>query len=147
MPTPTDSAPRIASRANRDAKKAAAQQPAVPQAFTHQVIAPYVPEDPHCSTQRYFTRGDTNRAVELRSAMRRTAPFEGDVYSSADVKVYRVARDDTVQLRLAINTNWNQCDAGVHCNAIELREIAARLLDAAHDLDTNPSSKLMVEAA
>lgn len=106
---------------------------AAPQ-YVHQPRAPWVPEEAKYQHQRSFTHGDENLAVRLAD------------YTTS-VKVFRWADVDYVRLILATNNKYNTTETVVHLTAEELREIAARLLDAAHDLETLPARVLMGRAA
>jgi hypothetical protein len=137
---------RLARRAKTSNDRAAKT---APQPFIHQPVAPYVPLESEYCTQRSFSRGNVNRGVDLSSAKKKdgwgdrpTSPT-----SFAEVSVFRWADVDAAELRLSVNLGRSENNATVECTAAELREIAARLLDAAHDLEVNPSDKLSRRAA
>ena len=144
----TQQAARLARRAQQANARTKAATPAA--------LPPYSPKPPEVSPdttysdQRYFTHG-SSRAQHNRSLKSsqpdRSNPFGDRGYNDASVEVYRNASANTVELRLEVNTNWNKTETTVQCNVEELRDIAYRLLDAAHDLEVNPSHKLMREAA
>lgn len=120
--------------------------PASADAGTHAShrISPHVPAAPH-SGQRYFTRGDPHsRSLELDEGKRATAT---DQHSSCEVRVYRSATEDRIQLTTSVNCNFNQATVTALLTAPELRDLSARLLDAAHDLEVNPASTLVALAA
>lgn len=135
---------RLVRRAKQANDRAAKLNP-VPQPFVHQPIAPWVPEEAAHNKQRSFSRGHENRSVELDCA--RKPNDWGMVTASAEVNVFRWADANTAELSLRVGANRSDCTATVMCNAVELREIAARLLDAAHDLEAFPSNVLMRGAA
>lgn len=144
----TQQAERLARRAQQANARTKAATPAALPAYSPK--PPEVSPDATYSDQRYFTHG-SRRAQHNRSLKSsqsdRSNPFGDRGYSDASVEVYRHASADTVELRLEVNTNWNKTETTVLCNAEDLRDIAYRLLDAAHDLEVNPSRKLMQVAA
>jgi hypothetical protein len=92
--------------------------------FTHEPAAPSVPAD-H-PTQRYFC----GEQVALC----------GSRWVSDVARVYRFAGDAAA--RLDLRTPFNgKCHAEVTADLTppELRELARRLLDAAHDIETEPA--------
>jgi hypothetical protein len=146
--TTTDRTARLARRAQQANARTKATKPAA--------LPPYQPKPPEVSLepiyrdQRYFTHGSsrTQHNKTLKSGLvDRSSPFADPGYSEASVEVYRNGKSDTVELRLEVNTNWNTSETRVQCTADELRDIAYRLLDAAHDLDVNPARTLMLEDA
>lgn len=107
-------------------------------------IAPDVPAAPH-NRQRYFTQGEPDsRSLELAEGRSATATNQ---HTSCEVRVYRCATEDRVQVTTSVNCNFNKADVTALLTASELRDLSARLLDAAHDLDTNTASSLMAVAA
>jgi len=107
---------------------------AQPKPFVHLPHAPYVPEEDPYKEQRSFSRGDENRGLRLAD------------YNTS-VRVFRWAEADCARLIVETHSKCITSETVVHCTATELREIAARLLDAAHDLDVFPASVLMGGAA
>ena len=149
MQTTTDErAGRLARRAQQaNARIKASKPPALP---SYQPKPPEVSLEPIYADQRYFTHGSsrTQHNKTLKSALiDRSNPFADPGYSDASVEVYRNGKSDTVELRREVNTNWNSSETRVQCTADELRDIAYRLLDAAHDLEGNPARMLMQVAA
>jgi hypothetical protein len=135
---------RLVKRA-KQANDRAAKLNTAPKPFVHQVHAPYVPGEAQYNKQRSFSRGNDNRAVDLDYAKK---PNDwGTVTASAEVAVFRWADVNTAELSLKVGANRSECTATVMCSATELREIAARLLDAAYDLDAFPAAVLMQRAA
>lgn len=135
---------RLARRAKQANDRAAKLNPA-PHAFTHQPMAPFVPKEAAHCRQRYFSRGDETRAVALDS--NKTPGGWGRSSQYAEVNVFRWGDKDVAELSLRTGSDRIDCTATVMCTAVELREIAARLLDAAHDLDTLPARLLQWDAA
>lgn len=109
-------------------------QCAAPKPFVHQPHAPWVPEEAQHKEQRSFSRGHENRGVHLAD-------------HDASVRVFRWADSDHARLIIETRSKCSTTETMARCTAAELREIAARLLDAAHDLDTYPASVLMRGAA
>ena len=135
---------RLVKRA-KQANDRAAKLTKTPQPFTHWVHAPSTPEEAQYSTQRSFSRGSDDRNLELESDKK--ASEWGFLSTHAQVGVFRWADKDCAELSLRVSVQ--RCDSitTVECSATELREIAARLLDAAYDLETLPSRVLMPRAA
>lgn len=110
-------------------------------------VAPYIPSNPDHKDQRYFSRSGNNHSLELASGTEHEFVHAGYVNACADVKLYRNARYNTADLTLVVRVNGSKAETTVECTAAELRAIAYRLLDAAHDIDTHPASQLMQVAA
>ena len=103
-------------------------------------IPPDAPAAPH-HQQRYFSHGKAlARSIRLFEGNRATATAS---HSESEVEVYRVATSDRVELISSINCNFNFAEVRVLLTAAELRDLSARLLDAAYDLDTHPASSLV----
>lgn len=64
---------------------------------------------------------------------------------SARIQVMRVANHSVALVTCETDSQGVRSSLTLQLDAKSLREIAARLLDAAHDLDTYPSSQLMAE--
>ncbi len=106
--------------------------------ITHVVCGPYVPGEQEHADQRYFTRANTNLDVET------------DLCYGAKSKVYRLAGKDSVGVSLEVvcyenNVRVSASEVLVQMTAHDLRHLALRLLDAAYDLDTYPSTVLVGE--
>jgi hypothetical protein len=97
--------------------------------FIHQPHAPRVPAEAEYCQQRNFSR-DTG---ELHLAI---------ADSHSHVRVFRWGHADHVELTIRTSTKHTHTDTTTDCTAAELREIASRLLDAAHDLDHFPARVL-----
>lgn len=95
--------------------------------FTHEPIPPRVPAEAQHSNQRWFK----GTGFSVRPP--------GDFYSSAEV--YRDGRKDSAEVRLTMRGGGPvYFDAALELNAGALRELAQRLLDAAHDLEVFPAT-------
>lgn len=93
-------------------------------AFTHEPRAPYCPAS-H-PDQRYFCDGSGRDDYDAR-------------WISSMVRVYRNAARDVVDVDIRCSTGRVSVEASASLNPTELRELAQRLLDAAHDLETQPA--------
>jgi len=133
---------RLVRRAGIANKRAAK---ATPPPFQHQPVAPYVPKEAVYASQRSFSRGNETRCVDLIGAK---PTFDFDTPRTfAEVSVFRWTDKDKAEIILRVGAGRSESSATVECNAAELREIAARILDAAHDLEMNPSASLSGRAA
>jgi hypothetical protein len=141
--TTDDRAARLARRAQQ--ANARIKPPAKPQPPAYTVMAPYVPEQAIYRDQRTFSRGNENRSLSLSTA-KKTNEYDY-ISTSSEVSVMRWADKDVAQLTSSLSINRSDCQITLHCTAAELRDIAYRLLDAAHDLEDNPSRALLLEAA
>lgn len=120
------------------------QQPAAASADVGTRLPPYVPAAPHAD-QRYFNREERRSLTpELYDGAPNRARKQ---YGSVGVGVYRNAFFDHVEVSLQVSFDANDSKTTVNLNAKELREVAARLLDAAHDLEVNPTRTLVQVAA
>lgn len=128
------------------ARRTAAPKPSDKHAaFVHVPYPPYVHESAEYSDQRYFSRNNSNFALKTKGGMKPEGTWSrgGEYFrTESEVDVYRNAKDDTVDLRIEQAVGNNRATVSIACTAAELREIANRLLDAAHDLDTLPSRVL-----
>jgi hypothetical protein len=104
--------------------------------MTHLPIAPYVPES-HTG-QRYFSRGEGSNGVDLIGLHGRG--------QSARLTVIRFVDADVAKIELHIGVRGHTSTTTMACTAVDLRAIALRLLDAAHDIEANPAAKLMAAA-
>jgi hypothetical protein len=64
---------------------------------------------------------------------------------SAELTVIRFADANVAKIELHIGVRGHTSTTVMTCTAEDLRAIALRLLDAAHDIETNPAAKLMAE--
>jgi hypothetical protein len=143
--TNTEQAARLARRAHTANTRTKAASPAL-EVPAYAPVAPFVPDDAAHSDQRYYTRGGTTESVRLASGKNKLLLSHGRSLSDVRASVFRNAEDDTAEVRIEINTNWNQSESRIQASASELREIAYRMLDAAHDLEVNPAAKLRAQA-
>jgi hypothetical protein len=61
--------------------------------------------------------------------------------------VIRFADADVAKIELHIDVRGHTSTTTISCTAKDLRAIALRLLDASHDIETNPAAKLMAQEA
>ncbi len=61
-----------------------------------------------------------------------------------DVVVMRFGSENTAHIKLEYHTHWN---SRATVTATQLRELAGRMIDAAHDIETFPASTLEGGAA
>ena len=106
----------------------------------HLPIAPYVPES-HAH-QRYFSRGEGTKGLRVQGGS-----THKEAHGSAYFTVMRFADKDAADVELQLTTAGQSSTTVVACSAQELRAIALRLLDAAHDIEANPAAKLMAQEA
>lgn len=105
--------------------------------FAHEVVGPTIPVEQQYAKQRYFVRG-----VRSISAAKTT------LSRAASTEVYRSADHDYAQLKIEAIQSANgvpvsAASAVVYLSPGNLRELAARLLDAAADLEAYPSASLL----
>ncbi|WP_310614115.1 hypothetical protein [Limnohabitans sp.] len=109
--------------------------------FVHIPFPPYIPPEAKYADQRYFSRnGEPHRKLQIEISLDAFG-----VSHSAEADVYRNACKDTAELRLTNHTTHCRFESMVSLGPAELRELASRLLDAAHDLEINPAKKLVAE--
>lgn len=108
----------------------------------HVPIQPHIPSETRHAAQRYYARNayPTAHSMELAPHHR-----SGHDWSCIDLTVWRHAPDSFARLEIAQENRLSKSETRVNLDVTELRELAARLLDAAHDLETNTSAKLMNE--
>jgi hypothetical protein len=94
--------------------------------WTHTPIAPRVPGEAKHSYQRWYegTGGDVRP--------------KNDYYAEAEV--FRDASKSAAEVRLSRRVSSARFDASMDLEPAALRELAQRLLDAAHDIEANPAS-------
>lgn len=82
--------------------------------------------------QRYFGT--------LADAVRGTRGA-GEQYAAADV--FRLESDDVARLGVQVGCGvQSQASLSIHLDANSLRDLARRLIDAAHDIENNPAYAL-----
>jgi hypothetical protein len=107
--------------------------------FTHTPRAPWSPEDSTCAYQRYFiSESDGPLNYEARGAQKNAT-----VHTEATIRVYRASMRDHAEVAMRLMLGRHDAQLACHFTAPELREIAQRLLDAAHDIETHPAAVLM----
>lgn len=112
-----------------------AEKAAKKEVITRVVMGPFIPAS-H-PDQRYFTRKDA-------------CSSDGNCLGVHDhIRVYRDKETDFVEVGISCVTydatfkRSSSATLNVGMSAPQLRALAARLLDAAHDLETYPSAVLM----
>lgn len=108
--------------------------------FTHTPRPPHVSAAPY-QTQRRF--GPPNCVPH-----RMPEPIEPktEEQGHARLSVFRDGEEDVAELNFSMGL-LSRARIDVSMTPSDLRELAARLLDAAHDIQTNPAAKLMAELA
>ncbi|WP_395315797.1 hypothetical protein [Variovorax sp. UC74_104] len=98
-----------------------------------------VPLEPQYATQRRFGADSTDAFAGTASA----DPQHEDECSPpmGRASVYRDGRQDLAQLRIDIGSG-TELRVTLMLHAAGLRDLAARLLDAAHDIESNPAAVL-----
>lgn len=97
-------------------------QPAQPpRQFTYLPTPPRAPAQPGCSYQRWFPGDDGS-------------PYVGQL-----VEVYRDASRNAAEVRIAYHGANHSVQADAALSAADLRELAARLLRAADDIEAHPA--------
>lgn len=104
-------------------------------AFIHTPRAPEVSEG--FPDQRWFAGPNKKLQVQITLQKKRS--------SSQSTKVVRLASENKAELGIRFDTGITSGSIDVALTATELRELAQRLLDAAHDIDTNPAPQAGVE--
>lgn len=104
--------------------------------FTYAPRAPHTPEPgPHAWQRRY---GPANSAYGMQ------AQHDAGQQCFCRVEVFRDAKQDMAELNIRIGIN-TCASITVRLTPAELREVAARLIDAAHDIETLPAATLARE--
>lgn len=91
-------------------------------AYTHTPMAPEIPE--YAPDQRYFTHG-----------LRRRLSVVSAPDSSQDVYVMRFNECASVKLKINFYCLGSSVDVSTELTADQCRDLAARLLDAAYDIE------------
>lgn len=102
-------------------------------AVSHTPRPPYVPQSVGHAWQRRFGASDTQLGMPVRHDCNQ--PFV------CSIEVFRDAEEDAAELNVEMGLH-TRARIGVRLNAGELRDLAARLLDAAHDIETLPAATL-----
>ncbi|HXC38455.1 MAG TPA: hypothetical protein VN667_05870 [Burkholderiales bacterium] len=104
--------------------------------FTHTPVAPSVPAD--YPLQRYFIGPAPDHVHQLDAL---------NIKDEGYVRVYRSARNNDADLVLGKASGRSSISASFSLTPDQLRELASRLLDAAHDIETNPAEVLAKAAS
>jgi hypothetical protein len=111
--------------------------------------AVHLPVDPHTPESykqlRYFSRGTGTNGYRVQGGGTNEEMRKHP--ASADIKVIRFADEDYVRVEQRLITCNHSSTSQLACTAQDLRAIALRLLDAAHDLEANPAANLMATLA
>ncbi len=107
-----------------------------PQPFTHIPCAADVPSEPQYANQRYF-KGLKGHNREVYASGKHIAKL-----SSTQVDVFRHGPDDCALLTIEIEHHNGKASATANLKPAELRDLAQRLLDAAHDIEAHPAAVL-----
>lgn len=107
-----------------------------PQPFTHIPCAADVPSDPQYAAQRYF-RGLAGKSRDIYASGKHIAKL-----SSTTANVYRHGPDDCAMLTIEVEHHHGKSQTTANLKPAELRDLAQRLLDAAHDIEVHPAAVL-----
>ena len=102
--------------------------------FTHTPRPAITTDTPDCEWQRRFGNAAEPLGYQLNTST--------DKKASATIDLLRDATTNVASLRLNLGL-WTEASMAVRLTPAEMRELAARLLDAAHDIEANPAAKLM----
>lgn len=106
--------------------------------FTHTPRPAITTDTPGHEWQRRFGNAAETCGYELAPSTDRS--------THVSIDLFRDAATDVTALRLNIGL-WTNASMSVRLTPAELRELAARLIDAAHDIETLPAAVLAQEAA
>lgn len=106
--------------------------------FTHTPRPAITSDSPGCEWQRRFGNAAETCGYELSPST--------DESTRASIDLLRDAATNVTALRMNIGI-WTNASMSVRLTPAELRELAARLIDAAHDIETLPAAVLAREAA
>ena len=110
------------------------------QPFTHIPCAADVPKEPQYADQRYFT-GLAGRNRDVYASGNHIAQL-----SATKVEVYRHGPDDCAMLTIQVEHHHGKSETTANLKPAELRDLAQRLLDAAHDIEAHPAASLAQRA-
>jgi hypothetical protein len=108
--------------------------------FTHTPRPAITSNDKRYRYQRRFGRGREVRDHVLQPSERHTRRLD------AELDVYRDGETDLAEVHIKLGC-FATAEITVRLTPAELRELAACLLDAAHDIETLPAAVLAQEAA
>lgn len=97
--------------------------------FTHTPRPPCVCKGQYANQRRFGPPGEVSNA--------HPKPL---THGETTLGVYRDAKRQVAELEINVASI---AKIGIELTPTKLRELAARLLDAAHDIETNPAAKLM----
>lgn len=117
----------------------ACTQPA-PGNFTHTPRPAITTDDARYRNQRRFGRGSALRDHVLRPSEPHTRSLD------AELDVYRDGETDLAEVHINLGL-FASANITVRLTPAELREVAACLIDAAHDIEALPAAVLAQEAA
>lgn len=106
--------------------------------FTHTPRPAITTDTPGCEWQRRFGNAAETLGYELTPST--------DKSTQVSIDLLRDAATDVTALRLNIG-HRTYASMSARLTPAELRELAARLIDAAHDIETLPAAVLAQEAA
>ena len=106
--------------------------------YTHQPGTVSVPKGEHSWQRRFFGTTD-------RSEVHATAKAHRN-YTTVSAEVFRNAAHDCAELTIQVETPTCSSSTSANFTPSQLRDLAQRLLDAAHDIETNPAAKLAAES-
>jgi len=112
-------------------------QPRPEGSFAHTPRPAQVAHAPYSHQRRYGA--DLQAAYGLHLRHDRKDPCR------CEVEVFRNAHDDVAELKLSLGLD-TRANITVRMTPAELRELAARALDAAHDIEAHPAAALMESA-
>ena len=102
--------------------------------FTHNPRPAITTDTTGCEWQRRFGNAAETLGYNLTASTDKKAP--------ATIDVFRDATTNVASLRLNLGL-WTEAGMTVRLTPAEMRELATRLVDAAHDIEANPAAKLM----
>lgn len=102
--------------------------------FVHAPRAPSSATEPEHSWQRRFGPNDGPLHYKLTLCDREASRMD------ACVEVFRSATESTAELTLRFGIATS-CETTASMTPAELRDLAERLIDAAHDIDAHPAAK------
>lgn len=108
--------------------------------FTHSPRPAITSADKRYRNQRRFGRGKEVRDHVLQPS----APCASSL--NAEIDVYRDGETDLAEVRMNLGL-FTSARIAIRLTPVELRELAACLIDAAHDIEALPAAVLTREAA
>ncbi len=102
--------------------------------FTHNPRPAITTDTTGCEWQRRFGNAAETLGYQLNTSK--------DTNTPVTIDLLRDATTNVASLRLELGL-WTEARMAVRLTPAEMRELAARLVDAAHDIEANPAAKLM----